>query len=143
MRRVKQVVTVDGATGEVMGMETVYVSKAKNEPPYVKLYLGGLEELSRMKPYCWHVLFWMLGRMPYAGHEQQFEFGTAGRKKAGEELGMSVGRINHVVSELVAAGALFRVDRGLYQLNPMIFGRGEWKEIAKLRVGVEKNASAE
>lgn len=143
VRRVKQVMTVDEATGEVRSMEAVYVSKAKVEPAYVKVYLDGVDRLSQIKPYCWRVLFWMLGRMPYASYEQQIEFGTAARRKAGEELDMSVGRLNHVVSDLVTAGALLRVERGLFQLNPMIFGRGEWKEIAKLRAAVEKNATDE
>lgn len=136
-------VTVNEKTGEVKGLEAVYVSKAQNEPAYVKLYLDGIEELYKMRSCCWPVLIWIVKRMGYANGEQVFEFGAPMRRRAGEVLQLSVWRINHALSDLVESGALLRVERGLYQLNPMIFGRGEWKEIAKLRAKAEKNASTE
>lgn len=133
MRSVRTVITLDNATGNVQDMTTTYVSQAKREPFYVKTYIDGIEKLYSMRPYCWPVLIWMLRRMPYASEDQRFEFGLPMRKKAASELGMSLGRVNHAVTDLVEAGAVLRVDRGLYQLNPMIFGRGEWKEISRLR----------
>lgn len=143
MRRVKTVVTVDDQTGEVKDMMSVYVSEAKKEPAYVKMYMDGIEMLYNMRSYCWPVLIWMVKRMAYSNAGQYFEFGAPMRRMAGEELGVSVERINHAVSELVKAGAVLRVDRGLYQFSPMIFGRGEWKDIAKLREAARRNAVCE
>lgn len=143
MRSVRTVITLDNDTGDVQGMTTTYVSQAKREPFYVKTYIDGIEKLYSMRPYCWPVLIWMLRRMPYASEDQRFEFGLPMRKKAASELGMSLGRVNHAVTDLVESGAVLRVDRGLYQLNPMIFGRGEWKEIARLRETASKIAEDE
>lgn len=140
MRRVKTVVTVDDQTGEVKDMMSVYVSEAKKEPAYVKMYMDGIETLYNMRPYCWPVLIWMVKRMSYSNEGQCFEFGAPMRRRAGEELGVSVERVNHAVSDLVKTGAVLRIERGLYQLSPVIFGRGEWKEIAKLRERTRRNA---
>lgn len=144
MRRVRQVMTVDDQTGEVKNMETVYVSKVKSEPPYIKVYMDGIDGLYLVLHYSWRVLLWMLKRMPYAGNEMQWvEFGATVRRKAAAELGMSIGRINHAVVDLVTAGVLLRTEKGTYQINPVVFGRGEWKEIAKLRGITRRNESEE
>lgn len=141
MRRVRQIMTVDDQTGEVKNMETVYVSKVKSEPSYIKVYMDGIDGLYLVPHYSWRVLLWMLKRMPYAGNGMQWvEFGAAVRRKAAAELDMSVGRINHAVIDLVTAGVLLRAEKGIYQINPVVFGRGEWKEIAKLRESARINA---
>lgn len=132
-RPVRTVISVDDFTGEVKSMSSVYVSAPKHEPPYLKLYLDGLVGLRRVPLYCWPVLLWLLGRIPYANGEQCFEFGTPMRKRAAGELGVKISQVNHAVSDLVKCEAILRAGRGLYQFNPVFFARGEWKDIQKLR----------
>lgn len=132
-RPVRTVMSVDDTTGEVMSVSTVYVSAPEREPPYLKLYLDGLVGLRRVPLYCWPVLLWLLGRIPYANGEQCFEFGTPMRKRAAGELGVKISQVNHAVSDLVKCEAILRSGRGLYQFNPLFFARGEWKDIQKLR----------
>lgn len=31
---------------------------------------------------------------------------------------------------------MIRIETGVYMLNPFFFGRGDWKDIEKLRLGV-------
>lgn len=116
-----------------MDLTTVYVSPPQSEPTYLKLYLDGLPGLRKIPLYCWPVLLWMFRLMPYASGDVSFEFGGPMRRKAAGELDLSETRVDHAVTDLVKAGAILRVDRGLYRFNPMFFARGEWKDIQKLR----------
>lgn len=132
-RPVRTVISVDDTTGEVQSMSTVYVSAPQREPPYLKLYLDGLDGLREVPLYCWPVLLWLLGRMPYANSDPCFEFGNPMRQRAAGELQIKISQVNHAVSDLVKYGAILRTGRGLYQFNPVFFARGEWKDIQKLR----------
>lgn len=134
-RPVLRVISVDDKTGEITSSSTTYVSSPKVEPPYVKVYMGGFEELRKMPLYCWPVLLWMLEKMPYANADQCFEFGKPMRQRVAEEIGVNVSRVNHAVSDLAKCGAILRAGRGLYRFNPEFFARGEWKDIQKLRSG--------
>lgn len=140
-RPVRTVVTVDGSTGEVKDMSTVYVSPPQSEPPYLKLYLDGLVELRGIPLYCWPILLWLLERIPYASGDPCFEFGAPMRQRAAGELHLKISQVNHAVSDLVKTGAILRVDRGLYRFNPLFFARGEWKDIQKLRASGEQCVS--
>lgn len=139
LRPVRTVIEVDDLTGELKGQSTVYVSPPKSEPNYVKVYLDSLPSLIRMPMYCWPILWWMIRMLPYANTEQVFEFGAPMRRKAAVDLGVSVSRIDHAVSDFLKCGILFRVDRGLYRFNPHFFARGEWKDIQKLRLRLEEH----
>lgn len=137
-RPVRTVVSVDDATGEIKSMSTVYVSAPQSEPAYLKLYLEGLLCLRNIPLYCWPVLLWLMGRMPYANGDPCFEFGSPMRQRAAEELHLKISQINHAISDLVKFEAVLRVERGLYQFNPQLFARGEWKDIKKLRSSGQK-----
>lgn len=132
-RPVRTVMEVNDATGEVTGQTTVYVTPPQSEPPYVKVYFDSFSNLRALPLYCWPVLIWLLRLMPYANADPVFEFGTPMRRKAAAELGASVSRLDHAVSDLLKCGVLLRVERGLYQFNHSVFARGEWKDIQKLR----------
>lgn len=132
-RPVRTVISVDDSTGEVKSMSTVYVSDPQREPPYFKVYMESLKVLRGIPLYCWPVLIWLLGRIPYANEDQCFEFGGPMRQRVADDLGVKIGKVNHAVSDLVKCGAILRAGRGLYQFNPRFFVRGEWKDIQKLR----------
>ena len=138
MRPVQTVMEVDHATGEVTSQSTIYVSRARTEPPYVKAYFDGFSSLRSMPLYCWPVLVWLLRFLPYANADPIFEFGAPMRRRAAAELEISVSRVDHAVSDLLKFGVLLRAERGLYQFNPSIFARGEWKDIKKLRSSGQK-----
>ena len=91
-RPVRTVVSVDDSTGEIKSMTTVYVSSAQSEPAYLKLYLDGLLQLRDIPLYCWPVLLWLLGRMPYANADPCFEFGKPLRQRAADDLKLKIGR---------------------------------------------------
>jgi hypothetical protein len=53
-----------------------------------------------------------------------------------KEIGCSVSRIDHAITDFVKGEVLYRMDTGLYRVNPNLFGRGEWADIAKLRLEI-------
>ena len=42
-------------------------------------------------------------------------------------------RLERAITTWVKNRVLIRVARGIYQVNPFIFGRGDWRDIANLR----------
>ena len=42
-------------------------------------------------------------------------------------------RLEQAITTWVKNRVLIRVARGIYQVNPFIFGRGDWRDIANLR----------
>jgi hypothetical protein len=56
--------------------------------------------------------------------------------------------LDNSLSELVKAGMLYKLTdpdtgkvlRGTFQLNPFIVGKGDWKDIVKLRLTIDFNA---
>ena len=45
----------------------------------------------------------------------------------------SMRRLEQAITTWVKNRVLIRVARGIYQVNPFIFGRGDWRDIANLR----------
>ena len=43
-------------------------------------------------------------------------------------------RLEQAITTWVKNRVLIRVARGIYQVNPFIFGRGDWRDIANLRL---------
>ena len=37
----------------------------------------------------------------------------------------------------LAGKILYRVDRGIYRFNPYLFGRGDWQDVARLRLEIK------
>ena len=56
------------------------------------------------------------------------------KKEICAELGWTcVNTLDRTLAKLVKAQILFRVARGMYRMNPYMFGKGSEQDIAKLR----------
>jgi predicted transcriptional regulator of viral defense system len=44
--------------------------------------------------------------------------------------------IANALSKMTKEGILLRIETGVYMLNPFLIGKGDWKDIQKLRLGV-------
>jgi hypothetical protein len=59
------------------------------------------------------------------------------KKRIAAELGIqNIRSINNALSDLVKGKILYRVDTGLYNLNPYFFGKGDWQDISRLRLEI-------
>ena len=130
---------------EVLDSNGNMISKTTNrtifwgdEPPYVKMYLDSLLYLKDMPKGYNVVLNALLKRMSYAGDVdgQVIVVNRAVKERISKELGISVSRIDNVMGDLTKGELLYRIDRGMYRVNPNFFGKGDWQDIARLRLEV-------
>ena len=131
---------IDTATGEVLKKETDTTYQFPAEPPYIKLYLQDILYLSDLPKTHDKVLISLLKKATWASSELGMVVTlSAGMKRIiAEQLEFkNVRTINNVISDFVKADILFRIDTGVYQLSPYLFGRGDWADISALRMNVD------
>lgn len=131
---------------EVMNEKGEIVSKRANkvlswgaEPSYIKLYLQDVLYLSDMPKHHEKILFELLKRATYAGDEYGMTVSlSAGTKRImAKALGIkNIRSINNALTDLVKGKILYRIDTGIYQFNSYLFGKGDWQDIARLRLEI-------
>ena len=123
----------DGETGEVKKHSRVLTLAVPAEPDYIKLYLQDVAYLNNVTG-CSDTLREVLKLMTYEG---QIIINKAIKKRIAEYLKVTLGHVENQITSLVKADVLLRVDRGLYEANPHIFGKGHWKDIYLRRKRIE------
>lgn len=113
----------------------------EKEPPYVKIYLDTILYLSDLPKGYNKILGAILRRMPWATDCQDIALNAGIKRRIARDLDISMSRIDHAITDFVKGGLLSRVEVGVYHANPNLFGRGEWKDIKKLRLNVTFDAS--
>lgn len=131
---------IDAETGEIKREEVDKTYQFPSEPPYIKLYLQDILYLSDLPKTHDKVLISLLKKATWASAEMGMVVTlSAGMKRIiAEQLGFKNTRtINNVITDFVKADILFRIDTGVYQLSPYLFGRGDWADISALRMNIE------
>ncbi len=142
MPKIKQSVETsvfDEHTGEMISKRANKTLSWGSEPSYVKLYLQDVLYLSDMPKHHEKILHELLKRSTYAGEKDGMQVSlSAGIKRIiSKELGFKNDRsINNALSDLVKGKILYRVETGVYNFNPYLFGKGDWQDIARLRLEV-------
>ena len=75
----------------------------------------------------------VLKRSTYAEEGQMVYLNTFTKEQVCKATGKSLERMKQAIRIWVKNKILVRVARGVYQVNPYIFGKGEWRNIANLR----------
>lgn len=134
---------ITDADGVVQEINTSKTYAVDVEPPYVKVYFQDICYLSGT-PRRYAVLLWALvKRMSYVSDSLPMcvVLNKAVKKDICKEIGWSnPNSIDTSIPALIERGLIRRYDRGTYQFNPYIFGRGNWGEIAKLQLSVDYDA---
>ncbi|WP_317373177.1 replication/maintenance protein RepL [Helicobacter canis] len=138
LRRINQYVEkiMVNENGNTIKKELNTVYSVPAEPPYVKMYLDTILYLKDLPKGHNPILMSILKRLPWANQEQDIALNAGIKRKIAKEVGCSVSKVNNAITDLVKGEVLFRIDVGVYQVNPHLFGRGEWNDIAKLRLEV-------
>jgi hypothetical protein len=133
MKKITQVSQkIYGETGEVK--EELRVGYLEREPDYIKLYLQGILLYSECPPWQNRVLHALLKRINY---QNEISLPVGYKREIIKELGIGKSSLDNAISAFVKAKLLIRKDVGVYLANPHLFGRGEWKDIKKLRLTVD------
>lgn len=126
--------------GELFSYDRNVSYSLGSEPPYVKMYLDTILYLKDLPKGYNPVLLSILKRLPWANQEQGIAINAALKRIIAKEVCCSVSRIDHAITDFVKGELLYRMDTGLYRVNPNLFGRGEWADIAKLRLEITFDA---
>lgn len=104
-----------------------------SEPNYIKIYLDTVLYLKDLPKGLNGILYAFLKRMSYGN---QIVVNAALKRQIAKELELSLSSINNAISKFVKGELLYREDTGIYKVNPHLFGKGDWKDIAKIRLEI-------
>ena len=103
------------------------------EPDYVKLYLSDIQMLNNLPKWTDRILHELLRMMNY---RNQIVLNSSIKKEIAAEFKIHIKTIDNALVMLVKQNILIRKDKGLYLGNPLLFGKGEWKDIRELRLTI-------
>lgn len=112
------------------------------EPPFVKLYLQDITYHADLPKNYSNILYELLKFMSYAGDKDGMVIfiNSYVKEKVAANLGLTGKNpkqsIDNAISKLVKGKLLIRIGRGTYRANPYFFGRGDWQDIARLRLEI-------
>jgi predicted transcriptional regulator len=136
--------TVIEESGDVKKQITTQTIISAAEPPYVKLYMNTLLAFKNLPKTAAPVLSELLKHMTYADEEDEHggqllspTFYT--KQRIAKKLNIKVNTIDKTLVSLTKKGVLKRIGRSTYQVNPNMFGRGEWKDIKSIRATFDFN----
>ncbi|WP_412839914.1 replication/maintenance protein RepL [Bacillus paranthracis] len=125
--------TIVNEDGQITHQEEEKVINWGTEPNYIKVYLDTILYLKDLPKGLNSILYAFLKRMSYGN---QLVVNAALKRQIAKELGLSLSSINNAISKFVKGELLIRKDTGLYKVNPHLFGKGDWKDIAKIRLEI-------
>jgi hypothetical protein len=130
----KTTTTIDATTGEILTTSTTQTFTGKTEPDFVKLYI---DDVLRLKNLPQGRSTTLLHLLKYMGYNNVLPAYKSVKKVMCADLGISMNTLNKHIDDLYKAGILIRQDRGLYIVDPQLFGKGKWEDINNLRLSVE------
>lgn len=125
--------TVDKSTGEIVEETLVTESRLPKEPDFIKLYLKDIMYLQDLPTGLNAVLYQLLTRLEYDGTITVNGFR---KEQIAQQTKLSVSTINHALTKFVQSHVLDRIGKGTYRANPYLFGKGNWKDIHRIRMEV-------
>ncbi len=110
------------------------------EPEYIKIYLKDILYLSDMPEGYTKIVYKILQEAKWASEGMRVTVNSGVKRLMCRDLGIkSVQTISNALSKLTKAEILMRIETGVYALNPHLFGKGDWRDIEKLRLNVDYN----
>lgn len=124
--------TINHVTGEVTSTTKVKSFKG-DEPSFIKLYLDDISYLYELPKAASELMMELLNYVTYG--TQEIVLNKVIKDRISTKTGLAIQTINNRLVELVKKGVLSRNEdeRGIFTLNPYLFGKGEWKDIKELR----------
>lgn len=121
----------DGEIKKEVVTETTTSIKRNTEPDYIKIYTNMWCEFNEIPISLRPLMLELVMRMSYADVQdkdggQIVSTGGYVRDTICEKLKWGESMYNQGLAGLVKSGAIRRIKRGFYQVNPHYAGRGEW-----------------
>lgn len=132
--------TVNQTTGEIEithTEETITHSEKTTEPSFIKLYLDHLAIYNGVPLTVNPIMAEFLKRTTYANEGQELVINAALKRQIAKQLKCSESKISNAMTIFVKKDYMRRIDRGLFVINPNLFGKGDWGNIRKLRANYD------
>ncbi len=141
MPKIKQSIETEviNENGEMINKRANKTLSWGSEPAFVKLYLQDVLYLSDMPTKHSAILYELLKRASYAGDKDgmQVIVNASFKRRIQETLNFkNISSVNNAITDLVKGKILYRVDVGMYNFNSYLFGKGDWQDIARLRLDI-------
>lgn len=141
MPRIRQSVeeTIQDTNGNIVERRRNQTLSWGDEPPYIKLYIKDLMYMSDMPKHYTNLVYALLKRVSYASDADGMCVTLVPRIKKAicSELGWEkTSSLDNALQKLLKGQIIYRVDRGVFQMNPYLFGKGEWQDISRIRMQV-------
>jgi len=127
---------INQETGEIKEEEEKKVIKIPREDEYIKVYIKTIGILHNIPNSADKILFEIL---KYVNYDNRIIITKPVKETIANRLNISLSRVNNYLTTLTKRNILIREDRGMYILNPYIFGKGNWYDIYKLREDLHLN----
>lgn len=131
---VQEVTQIETINGEVISTSSQNISVFEKEPPYVKLYLEDIGRLNNLNSSEQKVINELVFNMGFNNVVPSYK---PVKELIAKRLGMQYNTLDKAIKELNRKGILIRQARGLYIMDPNIFGRGSWRDVKKIRMTIE------
>ena len=127
--------TVIDENGELKDFELITDAIISREPDYVKLYLSTVLALKNLPITHNQLLNEILLRMSYADVDegQIVYILPVDRDNIAKKIKQKPDTIKKAIIDFARAGILKKIANGKYQVNPHLFGKGDWKDIRRIR----------
>lgn len=127
----------DFSTGEVKEETTSFSWSAGKEPEYVKIYLENIMVLAEIQGWIGKIMYELIKSVSYADKGQYIIVNAGYKRILADNLEIKPQTVTNAINQLAKKRILLKKDRGVFQLNPQYFGKGDWKDISKIRYEVE------
>jgi predicted transcriptional regulator len=128
---------IDFDSGELKHDFRQRTLQVEKEPDYVKLYLQDILKIKDLSKGSNAVLMALLRRMTY---DNKIILIAAIKREISEELNIKMVTINKAIDSFLKTDIIRRTDRGIYVLNPYLFGRGSWEAVRQIRLTIHYTA---
>lgn len=133
-----EVITYDKETGEVIEHTETKLKSVSIEPNYVKVYVDtviallGQSKTSKEAD----VLLVLAKNMTYMNNDMpnKVNIDSFLKKYIIQTLGISEGSLNNMITSFVKRDIIRRMGKGVYQLNPFMFAKGNWSAIRRIQM---------
>ena len=133
-----EVITYDKETGQVIEHTETKVKDIYVEPNYVKVYVDtviallGKQKISKEAD----VLLVLAKNMTYMNSDMpnKVNIDAVLKKYIIEHISISEGSLNNMITRFVKRDVLRRIGKGVYQLNPFMFAKGNWSAIRRIQM---------
>lgn len=123
--------TIDDS-GHLQSVRTnTVISNSEMEPNYIKMYIDDVSKLYGLSSGENNVLRELLR---YLNYNNEIIITAYIKNTIKEDLNLSIKLIEKTISRCIKSNIMIRKQRGVYIVNPNLFGKGSWKNILRLRL---------